>query len=36
MTRRRCLVRDYETRRDVSEATIYVARGSLLLWQIAH
>ena len=32
----RRLVRDYETRLDVSEAMIHVAMGSLLLRRIAH
>jgi putative transposase len=36
MTRWRRLVRDYETRLDVSEAMIHVAMGSLLLRWIAH
>ena len=36
MTRWRRLVRDYETRCDVSEAMIHVAMGSLLLRRIAH
>jgi putative transposase len=36
MTRWRRLVRDYETRLDVSEAMIHVAMGSLLLRRIAH
>jgi putative transposase len=36
MTRWRRLVRDYETRIDVSEAMIHVAMGSLLLRRIAH
>jgi putative transposase len=36
MTRWRRLVRDYETRLDVSEAMIQVAMGSLLLRRIAH
>ena len=36
MTRWRRLVRDYETRCDVSEAFIHVAMGSLLLRRIAH
>ena len=36
MTRWRRLVRDYETRIDVSEAMIHVALGSLLLRRIAH
>ena len=35
MTRWRRLVRDYETRLDVSEAMIHVAMGSLLLRRIA-
>lgn len=36
MTRWRRLVRDYESRLDVSEAMIHVAMGSLLLRRIAH
>jgi putative transposase len=36
MTRWRRLVRDYETRLDVSEAMIHIAMGSLLLRRIAH
>jgi transposase len=36
MTRWRRLVRDYEQRIDVSEATIHVAMGSLLLRWISH
>lgn len=36
MTRWRRLVRDYETRIDVSEAMIHIALGSLLLRRIAH
>src|SRR4029453_11275554 len=36
MMRRRRLVRDYESRIDVSEAMIHVALGSLLLRRIAH
>ena len=36
MMRWRRLVRDYETRIDVSEAMIHVAMGSLLLRRIAH
>jgi transposase len=36
MTRWRRLVRDYETRLDVSEAMIHAAMGSLLLRRIAH
>jgi transposase len=36
MTRWRRLVRDYETRLDVSEAMIHVAMASLLLRRIAH
>jgi len=36
MTRWRRLVRDYETRLDVSEAMIHIALGSLLLRRIAH
>lgn len=36
MTRWRRLVRDYETRLDVSEAMIHVAMGSSLLRRIAH
>ena len=36
MTRWRRLVRDYETRLDVSEAMIHVAMGSPLLRRIAH
>ncbi len=36
MTRWRRLVRDYETRIDVSEAMTHVALSSLLLRRIAH
>jgi transposase len=36
MTRWRRLVRDYETRLDVSEAMIHVAMGSLMLRRTAH
>jgi transposase len=36
MTRWRRLVRDCETRLDVSEAMIHVAMGSLLLRRVAH
>jgi len=36
MMRWRRLVRDYETRLDVSEATIHIALGGLLLRRIAH
>ncbi len=36
MTRWRRLVRDYETRLDVSEAIFHVAMGSLLLRRISH
>jgi transposase len=36
MTRWRRLVRDYETRIDVSEAMIQIALGPLLLRRIAH
>lgn len=36
LTRWRRLVRDYETRLDVSEAMIHVAMGSLLLRRISH
>jgi transposase len=36
MTRWRRLVRDYESRLDVSEAMIHVAMGSLLLRRTAH
>jgi transposase len=36
ITRWRRLVRDYETRIDVSEAMIHVAMGSLLLRRVAH
>lgn len=36
MTRWRRLIRDYETRIDVSEAMIHVALGSLLLRRISH
>jgi transposase len=36
MTRWRRLVRDYETRLDVSQAMIHVAMGSLLLRRTAH
>jgi transposase len=36
MTRWRRLVRDYETRIDVSEAMIFIAMGSLLIRRISH
>ena len=36
MTHRRRLLRDYETRLDVSKAMIHLAMGSLLLRRIAH
>ncbi len=36
MVRWRRLVRDYETRLDVSDAMIHVAMGSLLLRRVAH
>jgi transposase len=36
MMRWRRLIRDYESRIDVSEAMIHVALGSLLLRRIAH
>ena len=36
LIRWRRLVRDYETRLDVSEAMIHVAMGSLMLRRIAH
>ncbi len=36
MIRWRRLVRDYERRPEVSEATVYIAMGGLLLRRIAH
>ena len=36
LTQYRCLVRDYERRLDVSEATIFLAMGNLLVRRISH